>query len=307
MRPQRVAELRPGDFTFRTEGADMKFVRICAVGAFLCGPSFCHAQIQFFDSLGDTKSILVSTEDSELRPSTASGATRTGISQAAEISIESDPGPFPYGELSPSDEVTAVGESESGSVPVGAHHRRRVVDQILLQGALAQVPNAAIEPVAWPAQMPHYHNPTGNYLLASRCANGLWLNYPAEQAAECARIQSHLMAHHHAGCAACGNTGCAPTCDSGNCQPAAKFNRYTNSYSNCDAYSAPIAQACSPSQHASQQFQPSAVPVPPSYPAASPVPTYVPALIEAPVLEQPTKAAGSSSAGKVASLPSVTR
>ncbi len=293
----------------------MKLLKICAVGAFLCGSSFCHAQIQFLDGLGQPKSLLVSTDETNLQPAAAAGVVRE--SPLAEVEMTSDGinNPFSYTDLSPSDQAESAKQpavsSDPTSLPVGIHHRgRNVIDQILQQGVISEIPNAAFAPVMWPvysAQQPY--NPTAQVLLYNRCANSLWDNYAAEQAAACARMYAHLAHSKHAGCAHC-TSGCAHctsgSCATGNCQPAVRSNRYTRGAVGCDTHTVAAVEQGALDQGAYPQVQPVQSPqIPMSTPA--PAPTFVPAPLEVPVVTQPRNAALQSPVDNVARLPTVTR
>ncbi len=306
MRPQRVVELLLGGLTFRTEGANMKLAKICAVGAILCGPSFCQAQVKFFDSVDQVRSILVAADDTSLQPAAAANAQRESSSQFAnaEVTVDGGENPFPAG--SPLDVASAsdlpVNNTDPSSLPVGLHHRRNAIDQILQNGLIAQTPNAAFAPVAWPGREVA-DNPTARSMLYTRCNINLWDNYAAEQAAECARIQAHLTpghGHHH-GCATCPPVGCAPVgCATGSCGHGghgglhARLNRYTgqlagkfagDSAVGCDCASAPVAQSCATCQAGVQQHANPAIPTvqPLSPEAPSMQPSLAPALVPAPI------------------------
>lgn len=319
MRPQRVAELLLGNFTFRTEGANMKLVTICAVGAILCGPSFCHAQVKFFDSVAEVRSILVASDDTSLQPATAAAAERESDPDFAnaEITVDSKENPFSNRTLAEdvnSDDQVAT-ETDPNSLPVGIHHRRNVVDQILQQGLVSQTPNAAFAPVAWPGSQQN-NNPTAQSLLYTRCGVRLWDNYAAEQAAECARIQANLTSHAH-GCATCPSVGCAHgNCASGNCAPAgplhSRFNRYTSQFADapvsCVNPTMATGQGCATCQGATPGYSQA---IPAAHPSHNMGPTPAPSLVPAPIgatqQAYPQTVGFNGSLGNVARLPTVAR
>lgn len=210
-----------------------------AVGAFLyCGPTICHAQISILENNSEPRSILVRSGDERVQPAAAADLTRQSIQ--AEISADS---PMDISGVSPSDvfvdaRVQQTPTPDPASLP-HAQSQPNVIDQILRNGLIAQTPNSAQVPVAWPMQQPD--NPTARMMLATGCTAGLWDNYPAERAAECARMYQHLAKkhcahgcglHHHA------HAACA-TCAGG--RAAKPVNRYAPAPAACD--SAPFQSA----------------------------------------------------------------
>lgn len=135
--------------------------------------------------------MLVATDETRLQPAVAAEISRDSLIEA-ENSNQAGNNPFQRAELSPSDQGPSdqaesdnapLANNDPNSLPVGIHHRRNVIDQIIQQGVVAELPHTAYAPVDWPMQMHHSYNPTARILLYNRCANGLWDNYAAEQAA----------------------------------------------------------------------------------------------------------------------------
>ncbi len=135
------------------------------------------------------------------------------------------------------DEPAAAGpnsdaERDPKSLPVGRHHRQNspsMVDTIVSQAALGNIPNASVTPIYW-GGAPQTPNPVAEWLLREDCVGGLWANYPQQRAAECADMWNCLSGNG-CGCGAggCGHGGCA-TGACGTCNtcsaPAAPRNRY---------------------------------------------------------------------------------
>jgi hypothetical protein len=211
----------------------MNGFKVLAVGAFLfCGPSFCHAQISILENQSEPRSILVkSGEDEGFQPSAESNLQRSGNFDA-EISTSEIESPFADTDFSPADapldtNVAPDPFNDPASLPVGTSHHQNPVDQILRNGLISQTLNSAQVPVAWPMQSPD--NPTARMMMNSGCTQGLWDNYAAERAAQCAHMYQHLAGKHvghgcGTGCKPCGHAGCAPAgCGSAHIQPV---NRY---------------------------------------------------------------------------------
>jgi len=232
----------------------MNGFKVLAVGAFLyCGPSFCHAQIRILENSFEPRSILVRTGDDSFLPAPAAELKRQAIQ--AEISAETivvAPGVSPSGVFA--DALTRPTATPDPASLMDAQGQANVIDQILRNGLMAETPNSAQVPVAWPMQQPD--NPTARMMLATSCTAGLWDSYPAERAAECARMYQHLAKKHCAhGCGLHHNAHatCA-TCASG--KSAQPVNRYAPAA--CD--SAPFQ----PASHVSAQpkFQSLLAPTP---------------------------------------------
>ncbi|MEO8271514.1 MAG: hypothetical protein ABI557_17455 [Aureliella sp.] len=112
----------------------------------------------------------------------------------------------------------------AASVPVGRHHRHNpsVVDTIVNQAALGNIPHCATTPIDWGVS-PHTPHAVAEWLLREQCVAGLWDGYPQQRAAECAHMWACLNGH-----SACGS-GCNSACGPCNAcaQPQARHNRYT--------------------------------------------------------------------------------
>ncbi len=101
-------------------------------------------------------------------------------------------------------------ESDPASLPVGRRHRHNgpsVVDTIVNQATLGNIANASVTPISWGGNI-QTPNPVAEWLLREECVQGLWANYPAQRAAECATMWSKLAGP-------CGG------CSSGSCVKAA--------------------------------------------------------------------------------------
>ncbi len=221
----------------------MKTVTFTATVAFLCcGVSSSFGQIQFPASTDHPDSAASETSPRDLRAEFNDDASIAPLS----ITSESDQGiiasPFDFfsadessresDDLAPAPPAPhAATDTDATPLPVGRHPRRTVVDTIVDQSTLAGVPHTAMAPVYWP-QPVRAPNPIATVLLRQYCVDGrLWAGYPAQRAAECARMWENL-----AGCRHCGH-GCAATsgcCDAG--APALR-NRYRH-------YRAPSACDC---------------------------------------------------------------
>ncbi len=96
-------------------------------------------------------------------------------------------------------------EQDPASLPVGRHHRRApsVVDTIINQAALGNIPHASTTPVYWGGTH-HTPNPVAEWLLREECVAGLWANYPQQRAAECAQMWACLAGHSSCGASSCG-------------------------------------------------------------------------------------------------------
>lgn len=119
---------------------------------------------------------------------------------------------------------------DEASTPVGRHHRRKpsVVDTIVNQATLGNVPNCATTPVYWGGAQ-HTPNPVAEWLLREQCVEGLWASYPQLRAAECAQMWNCLAGHSAHGCGSgCGDvSGLCSVC----AQSHARHNRYTGRFS----------------------------------------------------------------------------
>ena len=122
---------------------------------------------------------------------------------------------------------------DADSTPVGRHHRHNpsVVDTIVTQAALGNVPHCATTPIYW-GETQHTPNPVAEWLLREQCVAGLWAGYPQQRAAECAHMWACLSGHS----CSCGS-GCGSGCGqvSGSCSgcahPHGRHNRYTGRFS----------------------------------------------------------------------------
>lgn len=233
----------------------MNGFKVFAVGAFLyCGPSFCHAQIRILENQADPRSMLVkSGQGDSFQPAAAADLTRPRGFQA-EIAANPIEDPFPGANSSPSDgllgeDVAPMPASDPASLPIGIRHRHSPIDQILRNGLISQTPNSAQVPISWPMQGPD--NPTARMLLNPGCTQGLWANYPAERAAECALMYQRLAGHQRG--RACG-TGCAP-CGQARCGSEEYGNAH---FQSLNRYAPPGCDTLSfvPATHAAPQPQP---------------------------------------------------
>ncbi len=190
----------------------MNGFKVLAVGAFLyCGPSFCHAQINILENQAQPRSILVkAVQQDAFQPAEAADLTRWRNSDA-EISDGGIENPFQGANPSPSDtlvdsDAAPAPASDPASLPVGIRHRHNPIDQILRNGLISQTPNSAQVPIAWPMQ--GAENPTARMMLNTGCTQGLWDNYPAERAAECALMYQQLAGKQRS----CGGHSCGTGC-----------------------------------------------------------------------------------------------
>lgn len=113
---------------------------------------------------------------------------------------------------------------DPASLPVGLHHRRNssVVDTIITEAALGNIPHCAMTGVDWGGSL-HTPNPVADWLMREECVNGLWANYPQQRAAECAAMWAHLAGHSCGGCGSCGTVaGPCSACAA----PPVRRNRY---------------------------------------------------------------------------------
>lgn len=143
------------------------------------------------------------------------------------------------------------------SLPVGRRHRQQSMTQTILDhGTIAAIPHTATAPVYWsaPEQTP---NPIANFLLRQDCnQQALWNGYPAQRAADCARMWQQLSVEHGCGrggkCGhACGQ-GCGQGCgcagSAAACAPAPR-NRYTEHLPVHQQHAAPGCDAFAPATH----------------------------------------------------------
>ncbi|MFO1062765.1 MAG: hypothetical protein U0892_02675 [Pirellulales bacterium] len=139
---------------------------------------------------------------------------------------------------------------------------------------LFTAPHVNDMPIEWPCGQRNVlnpYNPTATFMLHNWCTQGLWDTYPAQRAAECARIQRQISGQcgcgmHH-GC--CGQAACAH----GYC--GGTINRYTQS-AGCDSCGAVtpaaesmIGQPTYAPEQAPQVYEPPMVPTPAPVPSAS--------------------------------------
>lgn len=124
---------------------------------------------------------------------------------------------------------------EAGSSPVGLHHHRNpsVVDTIVNQATLGNIPHCATSPINWGTTQ-HTPNAVAEWLLREQCVEGLWANYPQQRAAECAQMWANLAGHSACGSGSgCNNiSGPCSACAQPSCAPAlGRHNRYTGRFS----------------------------------------------------------------------------
>ena len=118
-------------------------------------------------------------------------------------------------------------DSSPASLPVGRHHRhqRSVVDTIVDQAAIGNIPHVTTTPIYW-GGVPQTPNHVAEWLLREDCVGGLWDGYPQQRAAECADMWAHLSGHcGH--CGHCGSGGCGTVAEPCNaCVKPRVHNRY---------------------------------------------------------------------------------
>ena len=234
----------------------MNGFKVFAVGAFLyCGPSFCHAQISILEyKTYPMPTLAKSTQGEGFQHPAAAGLTRSR-SFEAEIATNPIENIFTGANDSPSDflanpDVEPAEASDPASLPVGIRHRHSPIDQILRNGLISQTPNSAQVQIAWPTQ--GTDNLTARMLLSPGCTQGLWDNYSAERAAQCALMHQHLAGNLHrkactTGCKPCGQAGCASTSECGTAR-SHTANRYAPPGCDCPSFT--------PASHAGAQPQP---------------------------------------------------
>ncbi|MCR9293492.1 MAG: hypothetical protein NXI32_12285 [bacterium] len=215
----------------------MKKISLCATVALICcGTSSLFGQIR----LGDASAFRLQEDinsPSDIRPAEAP----IGLNAEAEI-----PDPFTFlddsdGSIPPlSPEATAAQQApaleiqpqadmdpsltDPKSLPVRTNlPKNSVVDTMVNDDTVASIPNAALQPVDWCYGQMRAPNHVADYLMRQECVNGLWDNYPAQRAAECAHMWKHLTAKKKCRCGHGCNTAC------GSCPT----NRYVSE--NCDS------------------------------------------------------------------------
>lgn len=113
---------------------------------------------------------------------------------AQGVALEASPS-----DLSSDGSTTSIqpGANDPASLP-GARTERpqltSIVDTLVTQAALAKVPHVGQVPIYW-GGAPQTPNPVAQWLKRQQCVDGLWANYPAQRAAECVRMWSHLSGH----------------------------------------------------------------------------------------------------------------
>ena len=130
----------------------------------------------------------------------------------------------------PNSEAQELDADDADSIPVGRQHLHNpsVVDTIVNQATLGNIPHCATTPVYW-GDTQHTPNPVADWLLREECVAGLWAGYPQQRAAECAHMWARLSGHSSCGCGSgCGNvSGPCSVCT----QPTGRLNRYTGRFS----------------------------------------------------------------------------
>ncbi|MFO0943632.1 MAG: hypothetical protein U0930_23090 [Pirellulales bacterium] len=162
---------------------------------------------------------------------------------------------------------------------------------IIIAGAKA-VNAGYFPPIDWASAGHRTPNPTADYMLREYCVDGLWDNYAAERAQQCARQMERIYGGHRH----CGSCGVQPACQScgvgcGTGQSRPVINRYRTNGSctgcaQCTGQATPAAVAAPGCNDCAQATGPNGRPAPISM---LPPPTMV------------------SNPGKVASLPTQTR
>lgn len=206
----------------------MKKTLLCATVAFVCcGATSSFAQMRML-------------------PGQPTPAPRLAAAQITEAEIAS---PFDSlaDELEPSDffDDSPLQESNSSepasdptSLNVSRPDGRNVVDTLVDYSTLSNVPDCSIVPVDW-TQSARTPNPVAEILLRERCVNGLWDNYPAERAAECAHMYAKLNGHSRCGSGACGVSGPCSVC-----APAATCAQPRNRYRERQPLRSHIGKQC---------------------------------------------------------------
>lgn len=141
------------------------------------------------------------------------------------VALEASPS-----DLSSDESTTSIQPSESdpASLPVSRNERPQatsMVDTLVSQAALANVPHVGQVPIYW-GSAPQTPNPIAQWLQRQQCVDGLWASHPAQRAAECAHMWSHLSSH---GCGACVSGPCQ-TCAGHAHQSLKPRNRYLERY-----------------------------------------------------------------------------
>lgn len=248
----------------------MKKIILCATVAFsCCGINSLYGQIHLPHGSPTLAPQLVANQT---QAAEIDGETPMPFQAPTPVVV---PNPFDFELSSPSPETNAAQNAgvsgveltdspslnqsnlDPSSLPVGRHHRRRpnIVDTMADYSMLANTPHAGVTPVDW-CRTNRTPNPIADIILRQECVEGLWAGYPAERAAECARMWEKI----HGSC----NNGCPV----GPCQPcsvgaginvsaASILNRYRQSHgrrrakacdrgnASCDAGNAP----CGPNSH----------------------------------------------------------
>jgi hypothetical protein len=175
----------------------------------------------------------------------ASDAVVAPLSQVAWHQLPSDPAPLPISgvpatvpEISDPQAFAANPHAavESARAPYGAQPTAATHPDLFT------APHVAHEPIVWPyglegAAVPY--NPTVTVMTRNWCADGLWDNYAAQRAAECARIQSDLHGGHHHRFSGQRSAGCEG-------RAGGIFNRYLPSTAACPSGCDPAAASLVP-------------------------------------------------------------
>lgn len=120
-------------------------------------------------------------------------------------------------------------KSEENTTPVGRHHRSAPAGGTV-QVAPVHNHNYA-PPVDYASHQRRTPNLVANYMSREWCVDGLWDNYSAERAAQCARQAEIIAGRQH--CGHCGSAGACgqPACEQPSCQPV--INRYRQQGGHC--------------------------------------------------------------------------
>lgn len=146
-------------------------------------------------------------------------------------------------------------------------------------------------PIDWASAGHRTPNPTADYMLLEYCVDGLWNNYAAERARQCARQTERIYGGHRH----CGSCGVQPTCQSCTTGCGLGHNRPV-----VNRYRTPVG-SCAGCAQCAGQSAPVAAPAPSCSDCAQ---SAGPHGRPAPISMQPTPTATTVSApGKVATLP----
>jgi hypothetical protein len=158
----------------------------------------------------------------------------------------------------------------TNTTPVAQQHHSANPADTIIAGSQAIAHNY-FTPMEWPGARGSAPNHTANYMLNQWCADGLWDNYHAERAAQCARQYQRIAGKHHCGSAGCQQpTSCGHAGHCGILGPAKNFRHAVPTsqqpQTNCDcAQATSQGTSAQPAQYA--QVNPNGRPMPANLPA----------------------------------------